>query len=263
MKNQSKTILAGRTRRGEVTPDHCSLFSNLSDQALITQLADADPQKRTAAARLLGKRKCIPAIHWLCEALAVETALYSRLSQCEALAAIGSPAVDSLVDLLGKIGSNQHTTLPTRGFYKKSYPLPRDIAARTLSTIGRPALPALQKNMLEGERASRLEAVDALGHICFYAQDIRCEPQLLAAYARYAPDSLMRWKIIRAMQAFHGREVEEILISVILDDPLPELRWEAVRSLGLITSIPPTSVCTRARLDLHPEVREMARLFLY
>ena len=38
-----------------------------------------------------------------------------------------------MVEYLGQIGNNQHKVLPTNGFNKKSYPLPRDIIARTLA----------------------------------------------------------------------------------------------------------------------------------
>ena len=48
-----------------------------------------------------------------------------------------------MVEYLGQIGNNQHTVLPTNGFNKKSYPLPRDIIARTLAHMKEDILPVL------------------------------------------------------------------------------------------------------------------------
>jgi HEAT repeat protein len=131
---------AARTKRGQTSRQDDSLFSTLSNQELLDLINDVDAQKRTSAARLLGERKDTDAIPLLCERLKKETALYTRIAISEALGAIGDPAIPELIRLLGKVGNNQHHEVPKKGFYKKSYPLPRDIAARTIIKIGCSAL---------------------------------------------------------------------------------------------------------------------------
>src|SRR5512133_143261 len=124
MKVKMTDKTTARIQRGQTNVDIDRQLSDLTDEALIALLDDVDAQKRTTAARLLGSRKCLFAIPYLCAHLPVETALYTRLAICETLAAFGEPVLPGLIELLGKIGNNRHEALPERGFFKKSYPLP-------------------------------------------------------------------------------------------------------------------------------------------
>jgi hypothetical protein len=83
--------------------------------------------------------------------------LYTKIAICEAIEAYGVSSLPYLVPLLGKIGNNQHKKA---GFYdldKKSYPLPRDIAARIIIRIGEPALPLLEDILLNGTISGKLK----------------------------------------------------------------------------------------------------------
>lgn len=251
-----------RKKRGQITGQIEEQFQALTNTELIHLLADADPGNRTAAARLLGERKAEEAVPYLCSQLTKETALYSRIAISESLAAIGLTALPGLINLLGKVGQNQHQTLPERGFYKKSYPLPRDLAARTIIKIGESTLPLLERVMLTGDRDGRLEAIDAIGHIAFYTKATRSEAVLRSVYEAYQSDLVMRWKIIRAFQSFPTENVRQILLETIRHADLPELRWEAVRSLGQLGVAVPADVLSLAREDPCEEVRNMARFFL-
>jgi hypothetical protein len=71
----------------------------------------------------------------LCRQLAVEKKLYTKIALCESLAARAELSIEPLIELLGRIGKNQETKIPERGFYKVSYPLPRDIAARIICRL--------------------------------------------------------------------------------------------------------------------------------
>jgi HEAT repeat protein len=254
--------IEARKRRGQVPDQLDERFQALTNAELIDLLTDANPGNRTAAARLLGERNVVDAVPFLCSQFQKESALYTRMAISEALAVIGEPSLPGLTALLGKIGQNQHEILPVRGFYKKSYPLPRDLAARTIIRIGQPALPFLEKVVSTGDRDSLLEAVDAIGHIAFYTKDIRSESVLLTAFDRYRSDTIVCWKIVRAFQSFPTDRVSLLLGGIICRDERPELRWEAVRSLGQLNTIVPPEVILRAQMDVHEEVRNMALMFL-
>jgi len=253
---------ASRIKRGEISDDFESRFSARTDQDLILQLAGHKAQERTAAAVILGQRRCLQAVASLCEQMVKEKALYTRIAITEALGLIGPPAIPHLIELLGKIGANQHQELPQQGFYKKNYPLPRDLAARTLTKIGVSALKKLRKVSLQLERERLIEAIDAMGYISFYNKDTSAEPVLLKMYRRHGTDSLIVWKLLRAFQAFPSKKVREILEAVVLENSDPALRWEAVRSLGQLGHKISIAVIEKAKQDPHVEVRKMARLFL-
>lgn len=252
---------AARRLRGENTPELDRRVAALPEAQQFALLNDPDPQQRTAAARALGSRHRSAAVPLLCARLQVETALYSRIAVSEALGLIGSPAIPALIALLGKIGNNQHQTLPTRGFYKKSFPLPRDIVTRTLIKIGCPALAPLENVVLTGERPAVLEAIDGIGRIAWTENDRRSEPVLLSAFQSSPSDVLIQWKLIRAFQAFPSAPVRAILTEVILSSPLSELRWEAVRSLALHGRPFSANLQQAIQADPHPEVQKVARFF--
>jgi len=251
-----------RIRRGELSRDFETRFSAHADHDLILLLTGVKAQERTAAAVILGQRRCPQAIASLCEQLGKEKALYTRIAISEALGMIGQPAIPYLIELLGKIGANQYRKLPQQGFYKKNYPLPRDLASRTLIKIGVPALQELQKASPQLERESLLEAIDAMGYIAFYHNDWSPEAVLLELYRKYDEDPLIIWKLLRAFQAFSSLEIRGLLEAVVLESSVPALRWEAIRSLGQIGQAVSPAVMEKALKDPHAEVRKMARLFL-
>lgn len=59
---------------------------------------------------------------------------------CDALSKGDDQSAKIMIEYLGKIGNNQHTT---NGFNKKSYPLQRDIIARTLGQMKEEISPVL------------------------------------------------------------------------------------------------------------------------
>ena len=145
---QNKDTVAksvGRQKRGQVSREEIEKFNEVSVEELKGLLNSNDPQKRTIGATLIGKRKYVNLIPSLCCTLEKEKSLYPRIAISEALSEIGEPAVASLVSLLGKVGNNQEKELPLKYFNKKNYPLARDIVARTLVKIGKPAINELVK----------------------------------------------------------------------------------------------------------------------
>jgi HEAT repeat protein len=252
----------GREQRGEVSRELVMQFIEESDDSLIAMLADGQAQKRTMAAILLGERKYESAIQALCSALVCEKALYTRLAICEALVSIGDPAIDPLISLLGKIGGNQHCKLPERGFHKRSFPLPRDIAARTLIRMGLPVLERIAPVLRAGDRVQILEAIDVIGHLSNQFEDDQCLASLLVLYESCAGDDQIRWKILRAFQAFPHPQVTDILLHVSSTGTIAPLRWEAVRSLGFQDREYDKRLLSVLQNDEDEEVRILSKLFL-
>ncbi len=69
-----------RERRGQSSTAFEASYRDLSDDRLIELLEGGMSMERTAAARILGQRKCSTALLPLCHALETETALYCRIS---------------------------------------------------------------------------------------------------------------------------------------------------------------------------------------
>lgn len=254
--------LTARKKRGEITEEDLAAFIDFSNSELISLLHDPLPQNRTAAARLLGGRRSAEAVNALCERLANEKALYTRLAAGDALSTIGLPALPALIALLGKIGNNQYCTVPDEGFYKKSYPLPRDLAARVIIRIGEAALPGLEEVIRQGERSAVLEAVDAIGHIAFYAKNTHSENLLLELYRLSSGDELLRWKLVRAFQSFPSAQARELLEEIIRHDVNPVMRCDALRSLNLNGQGVSGEIRESVNRDPDPEVHKTAGFFL-
>jgi len=177
-------------------------YEHLNDQELIWLLASTVPEERTIAARMLSERMVYDSIPNLIESLQVETKLYARIAISEALTKFGLDALDDLIPLLGTIGDNQYDTIPTKPFEKTSFPLPRDIVARTIARMGKEALLHLELALLKGKREQVLEVIDAIGFIANNENDFSSFFALNHCFSRFSEDELVQWKIIRAFQTF-------------------------------------------------------------
>ena len=221
------------TNRGFVAAGAEAGFGNHTEAQLLAMLKSPLPAQRTVAARLLK-----PPLHGqstvdcLIEALKHEKRLYTKLEICQSLALFGTMAVEPLVAVLGLIGHNQHAEVPNTDFRKSSYPLPRDIAARILIRIGVAALPALTRVLSSGNLTALAEAIDAIGHICFYAHQPSVCNALKECFEKHDDQQLIKWKIVRAMSAFP--ESREFLIEV-MESADEVLKPEATRSLELLS----------------------------
>ncbi len=196
---------------------------------LLTSKAATD---RTLGARLLANNQNSETIDYLIKALAVEKKLYPKIDICNSLVTYGKLAVAALIGLLGKIGTNQHKKVPAKEFNKDNYPLPRDIAARTIVRMGSDAIPQLV-NVLDSNDTKQLsEAIDAIGFICFYDYVPDVYNALHDCYTANIENDLIKWKIIRAMSSFPEsrlflEEQKELLVD-------KRLLKEIERSLRLV-----------------------------
>jgi hypothetical protein len=197
---------------------------------IINMLSDKYPVNRTIGVRIVGQILDDEYIPELCSALEIEKKLYPKIEICETLIKFGEKSVPYLINLLGEIGNNQHKTVPSGEFKKKSYPLPRDIAARTISKIGIVALDYLLQ-ILEKEEPKKIsEALDAIGYICFYNNNSIPYNQFKKLYLENKYNDLLKWKVIRTLEAFSDSEV--FLKELLNSEKDERLKNEIQRSIN-------------------------------
>lgn len=168
-----------------------------------------------------------------------EKALYSRIAMSESLGNMGVVAVPNLIEQLGRIGNNQEKELPSKYFKKKSFPLQRDLAARTLVKIGRPALPYLSHKISHNEDVfAREQAVDAVGGITFKTNDQSAVDVIIQTIHENTDDQnnrVLYWKSIRALSGFKkNRSAFDVLIPILEAKNEAPILWETMRSIGKI-----------------------------
>jgi hypothetical protein len=189
-------------QRGYIEEGSEEAHLHMEIHACIDLLKNPVPHQRTLGARLIARKHAVIAIPDLIAALKIEDMLYSKLGICEALISLGTTSISPLIDILGKIGDNQHTEVPEEVFKKDSYPLPRDIAARTLIRFGKDAISPLMEVLQQDNIQKISEAIDALGYISFYEKMPHLYSPLEDCYNRFADNNLIKWKIVQAMAGF-------------------------------------------------------------
>ena len=253
-----------RQKRGQVSETEIKQHEGSSIEELARLLNSSNPKSRTIGAVLMGNKKATEMIPELCKHLQTEKSLYSRIAVSEALGKMGEPAVKPLIQLLGKIGNNQEKELPKKYFEKRSYPLARDLAARTLIKIGKPAIPYLIKIIENGDSFETQQAIDAIGGIASKNHDVSPLPVLLEVLEKYSGNEVTTWKVIRALSAFKHMEVIEPLVKMLKNHTQPAIRWEAARSIGQVGISTPEvrMVLKNAIQDQNIEVRKAAKISL-
>lgn len=207
---------------------------DINNNELIMLLTDKEAVNRSIAAKIIGKRKNRELLPWLCQALAKERKLYTKIAICETIESFGGYALEFLIPLLGAIGNNQHKKVQLVDINKKSYPLPRDISARIICRIGIEALPLLEGVLKSGSYEQKLEAIDAIGHITFNFCNYRSEGKLFELLNDSFCGELIRWKIIRAFQSFQSNKIIRYLERLVRENNDEILAKEAQRSLDRI-----------------------------
>jgi HEAT repeat protein len=196
---ESEVKELNRQKRGQVSEIEITRHQDAGDDELRRMLESDDAKQRTIAATVIGNQAIVAMIPLLGAGLTKEQSLYSRIAISEALGKIGKAAVMPLIALLGKVGANQETELPTKYFDKKSYPLARDMAARTLVKIGAPAIDGLIERIESGDGFETQQAIDALGGIVSKTNDQRALSVLLGVLTGYSANEITVWKIVRAL----------------------------------------------------------------
>lgn len=238
MKHDLKSDLDKLTNRGMALDDDINMLKNYSLEKLIDCLNNDNAIIRTSASINL-----MPYINEdnvqneLLMQLSEEKSLYTKIAICETLQHGNIDTAEKMTEYLGIIGNNQYKKLPKKISSKKSYPLPRDIIARTLSKMDISIVPALIKILKSNNLIKIYEAVDAFGYICFYNKTLQNEKNLeyiIKLMNKYKGDKLLVWKCITCLSAFNLDKSKEILNSFINKDSKDILSLEAKRSLSIL-----------------------------
>lgn len=219
--------------RGFLSPGNETALLDKPFAQCLTLLQSKKAIDRTLGARLIGIGKNAKAVDYLTKALQTEKCLYPKIEICNALVLFGTLAVTPLIGLMGKIGNNQHVAVCEKEFKKDSYPLPRDIASRTIIRIGTKAIPELLNAMGDSDIKKLSAAIDTIGFINFYEkQPSEVYNSLLTCYYANIDNELIKWKIIRAFSGFSGSI--SFLTDLLLNENNQSLLQEIKRSLIII-----------------------------
>ena len=235
-------LAAKRRERGEVNETDISDFASFDESELLSFLQSEKPVERSCAAVHLRKYKNTTVVEKLCHQLAIEKKLYTKIALCETLAKCAELSIEPLIGLFGKIGKNQETKIPETGFYKVSYPLPRDIAARTICRLGTVAILPLENFIKSSKDINALaQAIDAYGHIV-YSNKIECSSSpLRELYERHPKNDFLKYIITRCLSGIHDEWAKSFLLESI-QTGCKGLRLEALRSLLLLKIEIPGSI---------------------
>ncbi|ABR49480.1 hypothetical protein Amet_3352 [Alkaliphilus metalliredigens QYMF] len=220
-------------KRGYIEEDELNCYRPFTKVQLLKLLQSDIASDRTIAAKLLVEYKDIEVVKVLIAKLVTEKKLYTKIALSESIGSHGEKASKLLIEYLGKVGNNQHTSLPSKPFNKNNYPLPRDIIARTLCKIGKPAIRPLRSCLYDGDYLQVLEAIDAIGFISYYDDDITSLDDIIGLLHKYQEDDLMTWKLLRTLQAFKGEKVLGLL-KPYTTSSVEQFRWESARSIDQI-----------------------------
>lgn len=236
MKSNAETL----RKRGYPTEEDWRRLRENPVETLRRMLSSKEAAERSAAVRTLtehGEAKDPAFADVLLKMLCREKCLYTRLELCRALEPGGRKTAECMIPYLGRIGNNQYSALPEKPSSKKSYPLPRDIIARTLGKMEHGVLPVLLDVFWNGTESQISEAIDAVGYFLFY------HPQyadhefcgiILDTMDRFSSNNMIVWKCVTCLSAFRTGESTEKLMLLKNQSPSKTIRLEAERSLMLI-----------------------------
>lgn len=221
--------------RGYIDDMDIREYTCLDNTSLWNMLYSLHAHERTIAIRSLLVQDQIQHanfVDYLINQLSIERALYTKIEICNALQLGSDEVAEKLIPYLGEIGHNQHVVLGKTS-HKKSYPLARDIVARSLcsmklSTGFLERLCFLQPKQLK-------EAMDAIGYQLFYHPDL-IQPSLLnniLLILTSSNDQVLQWKCLTCLSAFPLCDVEHILMDYASHEDI-HLQEEAQRSFKII-----------------------------
>ncbi len=236
----SQEYLKNRGFIKETDIENNRLFSNAELQK---RLYSKSPVERSVAVRLLSERNYITHsdfVECLLKRLKIEKSLYTKIEICEALEKGNAETAKKMVNYLGVIGKNQHHSLPDKVSKKISYPLPRDIIARSFSKMDISILPVLL-DVLSCKVESKIsEVIDAIGFLLFYHKDCdmkKAFKTLINTMANYSDNDIIFWKCTLCLSAFHSQDSIDILNKIANGDKPELIKSEASRSLKIIRGI--------------------------
>ena len=232
-----KSTQSALKNRGMASPEELAACADLPWDQLVGELHSADPCRRTAAARCMDLRSksAESAADLLLEQLSQEKCLYTRLAICEALEKGTAETAKIMLPWLGRIGNNQYKALPYKVSAKKSFPLPRDLIARSLARMDAAVFPLLLQLFNTGSEQQISEALDAAGFMAFYhpaLADGENAERILRLLHSHSGSEIIVWKVLLCLSAFPVPEAVRVLEGYAVRDDI--FGKEAQRSLHLV-----------------------------
>jgi len=171
----------------------------------------------------------------LLKQLRVEKCLYTRIAIAKSLEKGNINTAKQMIGYLGIIGDNQHKELPKTVSRKTSFPLPRDIIARSLGNMDIAVFDEII-DVIEGKDIIKIsEALDAIGYMAFYHPQLatlhNAEP-IFSLVEYCAENKLILWKAMLCLSSFGLKESKEILMKFSNENTV--IGQEAQRSLGFL-----------------------------
>lgn len=232
MKTDTETL----RKRGFLTNTEAEPFFLYSKEELLDLLKDKEAVNRTAALFILRNFVEINELDSVLLAMLVkEKALYTKLEICDILTTGNEVTIERMIPYMGTIRGNQYRTVPEKVSKKKSYPLPRDIIARTMAKMNPMYFDTILDIINHEQVKIVAEAIDAIGWQVFYHQELATNDNyqvILNTLKRFENDELMMWKLITCLSAFN--QSEDYLKAIRTDNKV--INEEINRSLNLIMS---------------------------
>lgn len=226
-------------KRGYATQEDIDSLNGKSQRELLDLIHADTAVVRTASAHNLsvthGNKRLVAAE--LLKQLCSEKCLYTKIALCQCLEKGGMDTAKQMVCYLGRIGRNQHKRLPARVSMKKSFPLPRDIIARSLGRMSPTVFPVLTDVLQSGDMDKIIEALDAIGYMTYNNQQLAAEINAQAVYdvmGKYPDDKLLQWKAIVCLSVYPSMKTKRVLEGFVNQNGL--LGEEAKRSISLINA---------------------------
>lgn len=230
MKTDTETL----RKRGFLTNTEAEPFFLYSKEELIELLNDKTAVNRTAALFILRSFVEINELDIvLLEMLVKEKALYTKLEICDILTTGNEVTITRMIPYFGMIRGNQYRTIPEKVSKKKSYPLPRDIIARTMAKMDPCYFSTILKILDHDQERIVAEVIDAIGWQVFYHQELATDENykiILKAFQRFWNNDLMIWKLVICLSAFN--QSENYLKGLQIENKV--IKKEIERSIELI-----------------------------
>ncbi|WP_315120582.1 hypothetical protein [uncultured Clostridium sp.] len=235
-----KSSDADLRKRGFITTEDINEFQQCSNSELILLINSPNSIERSAAINLLSNRFYIEDLDFvkiLLERLCIEKCLYTKIEICNALQKGGIKTAEQMLHYLGRIGKNQHLCLPEKVSKKKSYPLPRDIIARTLGKMDCRILPVLFDVLKSNNQEKISEVIDAIGFSLFYNSNYDNEyffKSIIDTLNKYLENDLIFWKCVICLSSFRTQGSIEALNQILNSNKNDIIKCETKRSIKLI-----------------------------
>ncbi len=227
-------------KRGFITTEDINKFQKCTNEDLIELINSSKSVERSVAVKLLSERCMIKDLEFvkiLLERLCIEKCLYTKIEICNALEKGSIETTKQMIRYLGCIGNNQHRCLPEKVSKKNSYPLPRDIIARSLGKMDVEILSVLFDALNSNNEDKISEVIDAIGFMLYYNQEYANEwlfKDIIGIMRKYSENDVIVWKCVLCLSAFRTQDSIDVLKEVLNSNKNDIIKCEAKRSLRLI-----------------------------